>query len=412
MEKTENKRKHLRQRLEERKHRRQGAMLTPAEIREHLDKYVIGQEQAKITLSVAVYEHLQALAAREKENLAPDSVRLPKNNILLFGPTGCGKTHLLNQVAKVAGVPFLEVNAPAYSPTGYKGTNISHILEELLAKTHGDARQAERAIIFFDELDKKASKPGIQSFPDAAYCAEFQHDLLKMVEGATYEVGDDLLDTSGILFVMAGAFVGLDQVVRRRLEREQPAPVKRLGFAAPAVTAKINARVNAKADAQADAQEGCQAKPAGAQAKAADLLAQVTPEDFVEYGIITELTGRTPVLCRILQLTTEELVRIMTDGRESILRAYEGLFNAMNVDLAFTPEALREVAERARKRKMGARALNAILEQLLAPFISDYEDEDGLRRTLTITAAYVRGQGKAQVAINATQTVNDPENGV
>ena len=132
----------------------------------------------------------------------------------------------------------------------------------------------------------------------------------------------------------------------------------------------------------------------------------------MEYGIITELTGRTPVLCRILQLTTEELVRIMTDGRESILRAYEGLFNAMNVDLAFTPEALREVAERARKRKMGARALNAILEQLLAPFISDYEDEDGLRRTLTITAAYVRGQGKAQVAINATQTVNDPENGV
>ena len=119
----------------------------------------------------------------------------------------------------------MEVNAPAYSPTGYKGTNISHILEELLAKTHGDARQAERAIIFFDELDKKASKPGIQSFPDAAYCAEFQHDLLKMVEGATYEVGDEHLDTSGILFVMAGAFVGLDQVVRRRLEREQPAPV-------------------------------------------------------------------------------------------------------------------------------------------------------------------------------------------
>ena len=386
MEKTENKRKHLRQRLEERQHRRQGYILTPAEIRGYLDKYVIGQEQAKITLSVAVYEHLQALAARDKGALAPDAVGLPKNNILLFGPTGCGKTHLLNQVARIAGVPFLEVNAPAYSPTGYKGTNVSHVLEELVAKTNGDVRQAERAIIFFDELDKKATKPGIQSFSDAAFCAEFQHDLLKMVEGATYEVGDDLLDTSGILFVMAGAFVGLDRVVRQRLDREHPTPVKRLGFAAPAVAAK-----------------------AEAWARPADLLAQATPEDFVEYGIITELTGRTPVLCRILQLTTEELVRVMTDGRESILRAYEGLFDAMNVDLVFTPEALREVAELARKRKMGARALNAILEQLLAPFISDYEHGDGLRRTLTITAAYVRKQGKAQVVTNATQVVHDPD---
>lgn len=386
MEKTENKRKHLRQRLEERRHRRQGYILTPAEIRGYLDKYVIGQEQAKITLSVAVYEHLQALAARDKGALAPDAVGLPKNNILLFGPTGCGKTHLLNQVARIAGVPFLEVNAPAYSPTGYKGTNVSHVLEELVAKTNGDVRQAERAIIFFDELDKKATKPGIQSFSDAAFCAEFQHDLLKMVEGATYEVGDDLLDTSGILFVMAGAFVGLDQVVRQRLDREHPIPVKRLGFAAPAVAAKAEAWV-----------------------RPADLLAQATPEDFVEYGIITELTGRTPVLCRILQLTTEELVRVMTDGRESILRAYEGLFDAMNVDLVFTPEALREVAELARKRKMGARALNAILEQLLAPFISDYEHGDGLLRTLTITAAYVRKQGKAQVVTNATQVVHDPD---
>ena len=386
MEKTENKRKHLRQRLEERRHRRQGYILTPAEIRAYLDKYVIGQEQAKITLSVAVYEHLQALAARDKGALAPDAVVLPKNNILLFGPTGCGKTHLLNQVARIAGVPFLEVNAPAYSPTGYKGTNVSHVLEELVAKTNGDVRQAERAIIFFDELDKKATKPGIQSFSDAAFCAEFQHDLLKMVEGATYEVGDDLLDTSGILFVMAGAFVGLDQVVRQRLEREHPLPVKRLGFAAPAVAAKEEAWT-----------------------RPADLLAQATPEDFVEYGIITELTGRTPVLCRILQLTTEELVRVMTDGRESILRAYEGLFDAMNVDLVFTPEALQEVAELAWKRKMGARALNAILEQLLAPFIADYEHGDGLRRTLTITAAYVRKQGKARVVTNATQVVKDPD---
>jgi ATP-dependent Clp protease ATP-binding subunit ClpX len=135
MEKTEHKRKHLRQRLEERQHRRQGYILTPAEIRGYLDKYVIGQEQAKITLSVAVYEHLQALAARDKGALAPDAVGLPKNNILLFGPTGCGKTHLLKQVARIAGVPFLEVNAPAYSPTGYKGTNVSHVLEELVAKT-------------------------------------------------------------------------------------------------------------------------------------------------------------------------------------------------------------------------------------------------------------------------------------
>lgn len=386
MEKTEHKRKHLRQRLEERQHRRQGYILTPAEIREYLDKYVIGQEQAKITLSVAVYEHLQALAARDKGALAPDAVGLPKNNILLFGPTGCGKTHLLKQVARIAGVPFLEVNAPAYSPTGYKGTNVSHVLEELVAKTHGDVRQAERAIIFFDEMDKKATKPGIQSFSDAAFCAEFQHDLLKMVEGATYEVGDDLLDTSGILFVMAGAFVGLDRVVRQRLEREHPTPVKRLGFAAPAVAAQ-----------------------AETWTRPADLLAQVTPEDFVEYGIITELTGRTPVLCRILQLTTEELVRVMTDGRESILRAYEGLFDAMNVDLVFTPEALQEVAELAWKRQMGARALNAILEHLLAPFIADYEHGDGLRRTLTITAAYVRKQGKARVVTNATKVVKDPD---
>lgn len=362
---------------------------TPAEMKHRLDPYVIGQEGAKQILTVAVYEHMQALAAFDAQHQRQDFVPLPKNNILLFGPTGCGKTYLLNRLSHLVNVPILTVNAPAFVPTGYRGTDLECILDRLVTKADGNIHAAEQGIIFIDEMDKRAIRPGMSS-ADAAFNAEFQHDLLKMVEGATYTVSDGYLNTRNILFILGGACVGLDQVVKERLEREHPTPVQRPGFTAPATAGETAAKQTAAPDQTETPPQKGRPHPA-----ITDPLAYVTPEDLVQYGIITELTGRLPVLCRLLKLTVPELEYLLLKGQECILRGYERLFDTMNVTLTFTPDAIHAVAELAHAREMGARALGTILEHLLAPFIFHHQ-ADGTRRTLTITGSYVRQHGKEQ----------------
>ena len=401
MENLEEKRQRVTKHAQQHKHPQ---LSTPAEMKRCLDPYVIGQEGAKQTLTVAMYEHLQALTAYDAHHHQPDFVPLPKNNILLFGPTGCGKTYLLKRISQLIKVPFLTVNAPAYVPTGYKGTNLEYILTELVVKA-GDVQTAERSVIFLDELDKRAIRPGMSS-SDAAFNAEFQHDLLKMVEGATYEVNGENLDTTNILFVLGGAFVGLDQVVKERLQKENPSLVKHLGFTAPLVVGGSAAKKVVPGQTDTTPQ---QEKP---QAAISDPLSHVTPEDLVQYGIITELTGRLPVLCRLLRLTIPELELMLLKGRECILRGYECLFDAMNVELTFTTDAIKAVAEKTYVRKMGARALNTILEHLLAPFIYNHQ-ADGARHNLTITGAYVQGrdQGQTQPDLAGTPIVEGRDQG-
>jgi ATP-dependent Clp protease ATP-binding subunit ClpX len=358
---------------------------TPADIKTYVDQYVIGQEKAKETLAVAVYEHLQACKAAQEDVCF--TKKFPKNNVFLFGPTGCGKTFLLEHIAQIAGVPFTTANAPVYVPTGYRGSPVKEILAKLFLEAGNDLDAAEHGIIFLDEFDKRAARPG-QGEPDKAFCREYQHDLLKMVEGAVFtfetDAGTNLnIDTHNILFVLGGACVGLEDDVKKRLLAEHPVPAKHLGFAAPET--KKTAYTLPK-----------------------DVLDQVTPADLIEYGFITEMVGRMPVICRFKALTKQELVNVLEHGAESPLRAYVNLFNKMNIDLNFTHGALEAVADLALERKIGARALHTVLENILHPMIFAYKG-GRVRRPLVITENFVRGRTKTPAGAGAHRgQANDP----
>ena len=344
---------------------------TPREVKEFLDSWVIGQDRAKRALSVAVYNHYKRVRSREAGN--EEDMLGTKSNILLLGPTGTGKTHLARSLARLLHVPFVIVDATALTEAGYVGEDVENILLRLIQEADGDIKKAERGIIYVDEIDKIGRKGENASITRDVSGEGVQQALLKIIEGTVASVPPQggrkhphqqflEIDTSGILFIAAGAFAGIEDIVKARIGQRST------GFGS---------------DLKSKAEMG-------------DLYEAITPEDLHKFGMIPEFIGRLPVLTSTKELAEEDLVKVLTEPKNSLLRQYQHLFELDGIDLEFTHEALLAIAALANERKTGARGLSSIMERTLSDLMFELPSRDDVARVV-ITREYVEGTGEPEL---------------